>query len=66
MPHGAVLTRPLAKILRLSEDPPFVIEIVDGEERINTFLPELDRMMGSGLATLEKIKVLQYGPHRGD
>src|SRR5712691_8971769 len=53
-----------AKILRLSEDLPFVIEIVDSEERINAFLPELDRMIGSGLVTLEKIKVLQYGPRR--
>ena len=50
-----------AKILRLSEDLPFVIEIVDSEEKIDEFLPVLDTMMGSGLVTLEKIKVLQYG-----
>ena len=50
-----------AKILRLSEDLPFVIEIVDAEEKINAFLPVLDEMMGSGLVTLEKVKVLQYG-----
>ena len=50
-----------AKILRLSEDLPFVIEIVDAEEKINAFLPQLDEMMGSGLVTLEKVKVLQYG-----
>ena len=50
-----------AKILRLSEDLPFVIEIVDSEEKINEFLPVLDTMIGSGLVTLEKIKVLQYG-----
>jgi hypothetical protein len=49
------------KILRLSEDLPFVIEIVDSEEKINQFLPVLDEMMGSGLVTLEKVKVLQYG-----
>lgn len=49
------------KILRLSEDLPIVIEIVDSEEKINGFLPELDRMMGSGLVTLEKVQVLQYG-----
>src|ERR1700681_185325 len=49
------------KILRLSEDLPFVIEIVDSEERINQFLPVLDGMMGSGLVTIEKVKVLQYG-----
>src|SRR5437016_10395523 len=50
------------KILRLSEDLPFVIEIVDSEEKINQFLPVLDGMMGSGLVTIEKVKVLQYGP----
>jgi uncharacterized protein len=50
-----------AKILRLSMDLPMVIEIVDSEERINAFLPVLDGMMGSGLVTLEKVQVLQYG-----
>jgi len=53
-----------AKILRLSEDLPFVIEIVDSEEKIGAFLPVLDRIMGSGLVTLEKVKVLQYGKDR--
>ncbi len=51
-----------AKIVRLSEDLPFVIEIVDSEEKINAFLPVLDSMMGNGLVTLEKVQVLQYGP----
>ena len=50
-----------AKILRLSEDLPMVIEIVDSEEKIDAFLPLLDGMIGSGLVTLEKVKVLQYG-----
>jgi len=50
-----------AKILRLSEDLPIVIEIVDGEDKIKAFLPELEKMMGSGLVTLEKVQVLQYG-----
>jgi uncharacterized protein len=50
-----------AKILRLSEDLPLVIEIVDTEAKINTFLPELDKMMGSGLVTLEKVQVIRYG-----
>ena len=49
------------KILRLSMDLPLVIEIVDSEERINAFLPVLDGMMDSGLVTLEKLQVLQYG-----
>src|SRR5882724_13056106 len=48
------------KILRLSMDLPLVIEIVDGEEKINAFLSTLDKMMGGGLVTLEKVKVLHY------
>lgn len=50
-----------AKILRLSEDLPIVVEIVDSEEKINEFLPVLDKMMTSGLVTLERVQVLQYG-----
>ena len=50
------------KILRLSEDLPLVIEIVDTEDKIRAFLPTLDRIMTSGLVTLEKVEVLQYGP----
>jgi uncharacterized protein len=50
-----------AKILRLSEDLPIIVEIVDSEEKINGFLPELERIMGSGLLTLEKVQVLHYG-----
>jgi PII-like signaling protein len=49
------------KILRLSEDLPLVIEIVDSQENINIFLPVLDSMMGSGLITIENVRVLQYG-----
>src|SRR5450432_4070603 len=49
-----------AKILRLSIDLPLVIEIVDSEEKINAFLPTLDKMMGGGLVTLEKVRVLHY------
>src|SRR5437016_2828248 len=49
-----------AKILRLSVDLPLVIEIVDSEERIQAFLPELDKMIGGGLVTMENVKVLQY------
>ncbi|MGH8496774.1 MAG: DUF190 domain-containing protein [Gammaproteobacteria bacterium] len=50
-----------AKILRLSEDLPIVIEIVDDNEKISAFLPVLDGMMGSGLVTVEKVQVLRYG-----
>ena len=49
-----------AKILRLSVDLPLVIEIVDSEEKINSFLPVLDKMIGGGLVTLEKVRVLRY------
>ena len=50
-----------AKILRLSEDLPMVIEIVDSQAKIDAFMPVLDKMMGSGLITVEKVQVLQYG-----
>ena len=49
-----------AKILRLSMDLPLVIEIVDAEEQINSFLPVLDEMMKGGLVTLENVKVIHY------
>jgi PII-like signaling protein len=49
-----------AKILRLSEDLPMVIEIVDRPERIAELLPDLDRMIGEGLVTLEKVRVIAY------
>jgi len=49
-----------AKILRLSLDLPLVIEIIDAEEKINSFLPILDEMMQGGLVTLEKVRVLKY------
>src|SRR6476661_8432667 len=49
-----------AKILRLSMDLPLVIEIVDAEEKIQSFLPVLDQMMQGGLVTMEKVKVIHY------
>jgi uncharacterized protein len=49
------------KILRLSQDLPIIVEIVDTKEKIDAFLPVLDRMMSSGLITIEKAQVLQYG-----
>jgi PII-like signaling protein len=51
------------KILDVAEHLPMVIEIVDTEEKIKAFLPVLDSMMPSGLVTLEKVQVLQYGEH---
>jgi PII-like signaling protein len=49
-----------SKVLRLSEDLPVVIEIVDREDRIKAFIPELDSMVGEGLVTLEKVQVIAY------
>jgi uncharacterized protein len=48
------------KILRLSEDLPMVIEIVDTPERIQAILPVLDRMVGEGLVTLERVQIIAY------
>jgi len=50
------------KILRLADNLPVVIEIVDSEAKIDAFLPILDAMMTGGLITLEKVQVLSYGP----
>jgi PII-like signaling protein len=49
-----------AKVLRLTEDLPILIEIVDREERIREFLPACDAMIGEGLVTLEKVEILKY------
>jgi PII-like signaling protein len=57
--HSRVHT---AKVLRLSEDLPLLIEIVDQEERIREFLPTCDQMIGEGLITLERVEVLKYSP----
>jgi hypothetical protein len=49
-----------SNILRLSEDLPVVVEIVDSEEKINQFIPQLDIMVKEGLITLEKANVIMY------
>jgi len=54
-----------AKILRLSEDLPIIIELVDSEEKINQFLPQLDEMVHEGLVTLEKANVIMYRANVG-
>ncbi len=51
-----------SKILRLSEDLPMVIEVVDTEEHINRLIPILDDMVPEGLVTMEKVRVIQYKP----
>lgn len=48
------------RILRLSEDLPVLIEVVDQEDRLRAILPELDAMVADGLITLEKVEVLAY------
>jgi PII-like signaling protein len=60
MGFGATSRLHTAKILRLSADLPLIIEIVDEEAKINAFLPVLDGIMGGGLVTLEKVRVLHY------
>ncbi|MFA6282098.1 MAG: DUF190 domain-containing protein [Candidatus Omnitrophota bacterium] len=68
---GATVTRGLmgfgadsrihtVKLLRLSEDLPVIIEIVDTEEKLNTLLPFLDEVVQEGLITLEKVRVIKY------
>jgi len=49
-----------SKILRLSEDLPMVIEMVDEADKINAFIPDLDAMIREGLVTLEHVRVLIY------
>lgn len=60
MGFGAASHLHTAKILRLSDDLPIVIEVVDSEEKINRLLPALDEMMTDGLVTLEDVRVLKY------
>jgi PII-like signaling protein len=49
-----------AKILRLSEDLPMVIEIVDSREKVDEFLPLLSEMISDGMVTLERVRVVHY------
>lgn len=60
MGFGAHSRLHTAKILRLSEDLPIVIEIVDAREKIDAFLPHIDEMVQEGLVTLEDIRVIKY------
>lgn len=65
MGFGAHSRMHTAKILRLSEDLPVLIEIVDAAEKIEAFLPDLDRMVTEGLVTLERAEVILYrGPQK--
>lgn len=60
MGFGAASRIHTAKILRLSEDLPIIIEIVDSADKIELLLPVIDEMVGEGLVTLEKVRILQY------
>ena len=62
--HSSVLHT--TKIVRLSQDLPIVIEIIDTEEKINDFVDAIESIMGSGLMTLEPVKVVQYATERVD
>ena len=64
MGFGAHSRLHTAKVLRLSEDLPIVIEIVDAAEKIEMFAPALDRMVQEGLVTLERAEILMYRASR--
>ena len=59
---GASSTVHTEKVLRLSLDLPIIIEVVEAEETIQALLPDLDAMIGGGLITLEKARVIMYRP----
>lgn len=58
--YGAHARLHTARILRLSEDLPVVIEAVDREDRLRPLLPELDALVGDGLITAERVEVVAY------
>ena len=64
--YGAHSRLHKAKILRLSSDLPLVVEIVDSDEKIQTFLPLIDDAVGEGLATVEKVEVHFYRSGRSE
>jgi PII-like signaling protein len=68
MSYGASSTIHTAKLIDISEDLPIVIEIIDTEEKINNFLPEINRLLDQcgrgGLITIEQANVLYYHPKK--
>jgi hypothetical protein len=60
MGYGAASRIHSIKLLRLSEDLPVMIEIVDTEEKINSILPFLDEVVHEGLITMEKVQIIKY------
>ena len=63
MGFGANSRLHTTKILRLSEDLPMVIEIVDSREKIDELMPHIDEMVQEGLVTLENVRVIRYRGH---
>lgn len=51
-----------AHLLRLSQDLPIVVEVVDSQDNIDRVMPEVDRIVREGLITMEKVRVLRYAP----
>jgi PII-like signaling protein len=66
MGYGGASRIHTAKILRLSEDLPIVVEIVDSKEKITALLPTIEEMVQEGLVTLENVRVLQYRSGKGN
>jgi PII-like signaling protein len=60
--YGASSVMHTDKILRLSLDLPLIVEVVETEEAIQAILPDLDEMIGGGLITLERARVIMYRP----
>ena len=60
MGFGAHSRLHTAKVLRLSEDLPIVVEIVDDREKIEELLPFIDEMVGEGLVTMEQVQIIKY------
>jgi PII-like signaling protein len=60
MGFGATSRIHSSKMLRLSEDLPIIIELVDSEEKINALMPFLDEHVKEGLITMESVKVIKY------
>jgi uncharacterized protein len=64
MGYGAHSRIHTAKLLELSQDLPIIIEIVDAVEKIEAFMPDLEKMVGDGLITIERAEVLLYRSKR--
>jgi len=62
MGFGAKSHMHSAHLLRLSQDLPMVVEVVDGKEQLDRVMPEVEKMVTEGLITLEKVNVIRYAP----